>query len=451
MSSYLAEKTAHIAVDLASPDLSGHVATQLSDALAAGESPVRFAVTQSNGGSWSCEVGYLTEGELPGSIFDSNRRKLDGDGSFNVVMLVPTGIGAEIGGHAGDATPAATLLANVCDTLVTHPNVLNASDLIQVPPNALYVEGSVVARLLMGTVGLTRARSNKLLVVIQDHQDRMFKNATYNAVNAARATYGLRVCDIVEVDQGFRMAAEHSSSGTAVGQVHGLDYLWSALDQYSGDFDAIAISSVIEVPSHFHVDYYKLQGAMVNPWGGVEAMLTHAVSSRYGVPAAHAPMLESREIAELDLGIVDARMAAEVISVTFLQSVLRGLQFAPRLSPVSEKRFASILTADDISCVVIPDGCLGLPTIAALEQEITVVAVKENRNIMRNDLRALPWKAGRFIQVENYWEAAGLLAAIRAGLDPTSVRRPFESVGNNTNALLNAALNNGSHAASPTD
>ena len=450
MNNYLAEINTQIAVDLNAPDIAGQVAAQLHDALGADESPVRFAVTESDGGIWSCEVGYLADDVKRESIFESRKRRGDGDGSFNVVMLVPTGIGAEIGGHAGDATPSATLLASVCDTFVTHPNVLNASDLIQVPPNALYVEGSVISRLLMGTVGLRRTRANRVLVVIQDHDDDMFKNATYNAVNAARATYGMNVCDIVEVNRAFRMIAEHTAYGTAAGKVHGLDFLWSALDGYAGEFDAVAISSVIDVPSHFHRDYYELQGAMVNPWGGVEAMLTHAVSSRYGVPAAHAPMLESREIGALDLGVVDSRMAAEVISMTFLQCVLRGLQFAPRLCPVSEEHSEASLTAGDIACVVMPGGCLGLPTIAALEQGITVIAVKENRNIMRNDLSALPWKAGQFIEVDNYWEAAGLLAAMRAGIDPGSVRRPFESIGKKTNALLDAARSNGSHVVSPT-
>ena len=435
MSSYLAERNTQIAVDLTSPELAGQVAAQLPDTLAVGESPVRFAVTESRGGLWSCEIGSLTGSELSESIFDRNRRTYERDGAFDVVMLVPTGIGAEIGGHAGDATPAATLLAGVCDTLVTHPNVLNASDMIQVPPNALYVEGSVISRLLMGTVGLRRVRSNRLLVIIQDHYDRLFKSAAYNAVNAARATYGLQVCDIVEIDPAFRMVAEHTASGTAAGQVHGLEYLWSVLDKYSGEYDAVAINSVIEVPAHFHWDYYKLQGAMVNPWGGVEAMLTHAVSLRYQVPAAHSPMFESREIAEMDLDIVDSRMAAETISLTFLQSVLRGLQHAPRISPVSEEGSATALTAEDIACIVMPDGCLGIPTIAALEQGIPVVAVRENRNIMRNDLSTLPWKSGQLIQVDNYWEAAGVLAALRAGLDPESVRRPFKSMGLETRAL----------------
>ena len=450
MSNYLAERNTQIAVDPASAGLARQVEAQLADALSVGQTPVRFAVTESRGGLWSCEVGFLAGSELPESIFHWKKGIRQEDGAFNVVMLVPTGIGAEIGGHAGDATPAATLLASVCDTLVTHPNVLNASDLIQVPPNTLYVEGSVISRLLMGTVGLRRVRANRMLVIIQDHHDRMFKSAAYNAVNAARATYGLQVCDIVEIDPAFRMVAEHTASGTAAGEVHGLEYLWSVLDRYSGEYDAVAINSVIEVPSHFHWDYYKLQGAMVNPWGGVEAMLTHAVSSKYGVPAAHSPMFESREIAEMDLDVVDSRMAAEVISETFLQSVLRGLQHAPRLSPIDKEGSTSALTVGDIACVVMPEGCLGIPTIAALEQGILVVAVKENKNIMRNDLSALPWKSGQYVQVDNYWEAAGLLAALRLGLDPGSVRRPFESIGMLNRSAFEAAHSNWSPSLSPT-
>jgi hypothetical protein len=75
--------------------------------------------------------------------------------------------------------------------------------------------------------------------------------------------------------------------------------------------------------------------------------------------------------------------------------------------------------------LVIPDGCLGLPTLAALEQGIPVIAVQENFNLMKNDLSALPWAQGQFHQVDNYWEVVGVIAAMRAGIDPASVRRPF--------------------------
>ena len=65
-----------------------------------------------------------------------------------VVLIVPTGLGAEIGGHAGDANPVAKLLGACCDKLITHPNVVNGSDINEMPENALYVEGSILDRFL---------------------------------------------------------------------------------------------------------------------------------------------------------------------------------------------------------------------------------------------------------------------------------------------------------------
>jgi hypothetical protein len=86
-----------------------------------------------------------------------------------------------------------------------------------------------------------------------------------------------------------------------------------------------------------------------------------------------------------------------------------------------------LLTAADISCLVIPDKCVGLPTLAAMKQGIPVIAVRENDNLMENDLRALPWVPGQLHIVENYWEAVGVMTALKAGITPSSLRRPITS------------------------
>lgn len=44
---------------------------------------------------------------------------------YTSVMIVPTGVGASIGGFAGDALPVARTLASVVDCLISHPNVTN--------------------------------------------------------------------------------------------------------------------------------------------------------------------------------------------------------------------------------------------------------------------------------------------------------------------------------------
>ena len=303
----------------------------------------------------------MLRGRIPiASIFEFRQRVTQRPEKFNVVLIVPTGIGAEIGGHAGDAGPVARMLGEVSDTLVLHPNVVNASDLNEMPSNALYVEGSVLTRLLMGTVGLERIRSNRVLVVIDDHNDEIFVNAAVNAVNSARAAYGLSCPEVVCLDPPIRLKTEYSPSGRAAGQVERIEGLCGLLDKHNGSYDAVAISSVIDVPDLYHQEYFDAAGTMVNPWGGVEAMLTHTLSSMYNVPTAHSPMFESREIANMDPGIVDPRMAAEAVSTTFLQCTLKGLLRSPRIvTDENAMNKSGIFTAADVSCLVLPDGCLG--------------------------------------------------------------------------------------------
>ena len=77
--------------------------------------------------------------------------------------------------------------------------------------------------------------------------------------------------------------------------------------------------------------------------------------------------------------------------------------------------------------LVIPDGCIGLPTLAALEQGIPVIAVKDNVNVMSNDLTELPWSHNQLHIVNNYLEAVGVMTALKSGVPTESVKRPLAS------------------------
>lgn len=124
------------------------------------------------------------------------------------------------------------------------------------------------------------------------------------------------------------------------------------------------------------MDCYAARGDMVNPWGGAEAILTHTLPSLYDVPVAHAPMLESKEVEDLDLGVVDPRMAAAVISTAFFVCVLKGLHHSPAVEPIDARRDDGVLSAEDVSCLVVPDGVLGIPTLAALRAGVDPRAVR---------------------------------------------------------------------------
>lgn len=398
------------------------------------EFPIRLAVSATDSTAYRCEAGFIADldprrGEDIPSIFRFRRRSMERTGAFTTVFLVPTGVGSNIGGHAGDATPAASLLASVSDTLITHPNVVNASDVIDLPENAFYVEGSIISRFLLGVIGLQPVRENRVLVVIDSQHGSQAENAAVNSVNAARSTYGLEVPRVVMLDPPVSVRAEWAESGRATGRVDQMEGLLQTLDEAREEYDAVALASVVGVPKEFHMQYFRSHGEMVNPWGGAEAIFTHALSTMYNVPTAHSPMLESKEIADIDPGVVDPRMAAEAISTGFFMCVLKGLQRSPRIIEIEETLTPpapGVITAEDVSLLVIPDKALGLPTLAALEQDIPVIAVRENTNILSNDLQALPWSKGQLHIVDNYWEAAGIAAALRAGIDPASVRRPIQ-------------------------
>lgn len=399
----------------------------LGDSFSTGRYPVRFVVTGSAGDTCRCEIDCLSE---PPSHIDSwpdifacTRRRSENADRFNAVLLIPTGIGAEIGGHCGDGNAVARLVAGACDTLITHPNVVNAADMNEMTENTLYVEGSIISRLLLGQVGLRKARSNRLLLLMDRHGDGAFNNAIVNMVSTARVTLGLE-CDVQQMDDIMTCKSFYAQSGKASGEIGHVEKLMAVIGRWRDRYDAVGLTTHIDVPGEMEENYYLLPD-LVNPWGGIEAMLTHSLSLSFDMPFAHSPMSISLEFSNnlfATIGIVEPRKASESFSRTYLYSILKGLHRAPRVVPPDGG-----LTVSDVSCLIIPDGCIGLPTLAAIEQDIPVLAVRGNRNLMRNDLSRLPFRTGKLIFVENYLEAVGAMIALKTGVSPAAVKRPLDS------------------------
>jgi hypothetical protein len=412
---------------------------EIESRLPADTVPVRLAITSTDNSYYHCEIGVIADAghvhfAAPGSIFEISRRQTQNTEKFNAVMLIPTGVNCEIGGHAGDAGPAVRLLASVCDRLITHPNAVNASDINEIPDNGLYVEGSVICRLMQGTAALQPVRSNRILVVADNHPLMERKDDLINAVNAARASYGLNCPKIVVLDAPAVLKAHITATGRAAGHVEGLEKVLEIMDRERGSFDAVALAGAIDVPAALQFAYFAGDSNLANPWGGVEAIYTHALSMITNVPSAHAPIettgygVFEHFLREAGVDAVDPRMAAEIISKTFLQCVLKGLHRSPKIIPIRQGMFLpGLIGVSDISCLIIPAGILGLPVLAALEQGINVIAVRENRNLMRNDLSCLPWADGQYVEVDNYLEAAGVMSAIKTGISLDTVRRPINS------------------------
>ncbi len=150
----ITEKFLSLPISVEAPDFLDQVQRSQRFRIPGDAVPIRFAVTKSHEGGCECEVGIL-EGLgsdlAAGILFEFRKRGRARNDGFNAVFIVPTGIGAEIGGHSGDATPVVRMLAGICDNLITHPNAVNASDLNEMTENSLYVEGSVLTRWLCQT------------------------------------------------------------------------------------------------------------------------------------------------------------------------------------------------------------------------------------------------------------------------------------------------------------
>jgi hypothetical protein len=328
------------------------------------------------------------------------------------VMIVPTGVGAAIGGDAGDATPASKLLAACCDVLITHPNVVNASDINEMTENTWYVEGSMLDRFLRGEIRLRRPTGHNRILVVSNPP---LSDETFNAVSAARATIGAEI-ELLELTEPLGMTATFNNDGRASGEIKGLE---SAIrDVHHREFDVLAVHTEIECNRATALQYFREGG--VNPWGGVEAKLSKLMSERLGCPVAHAP-LESVNPSDEELYLIfkeriRARVAAEAISNCYLHCVLKGLHHAP----LADDRG---IEGRDVSFMVSPHGCWGPPHDACKRAGIKIVFVRENSVVVP----ARDWHqhAKEGIDVSNYLEAAGLIMAAQAGVSPQSVRRDF--------------------------
>lgn len=320
---------------------------------------------------------------------------------MSVVFIVPTGLGAEIGGHAGDATPAAKLIASVCDTLISHPNVFNASEINEMPENALYVEGSMLDRFLEGEIGLRRVRSNRILVAVNSP----VPPETINAVSAARATIGLDAF-IMVLEVPLSMKATNVG-GIASGKVLGWEELVRQVQRHS--FDALAIATPIDCDREVALEYLRRGG--VNPWGGVEAVASRLITDALHKPVAHAPT-ESETLLQFN-EVIDPRMAAEAIPLAYLHCILKGLHRAPQIG--------TEIMRDNVQCLVTPAGCCGRPHLACINADIPIIVVNENRTVGTGDVNH-----EHCIKVDNYLEAAGVIAAMRIGVSLAALRRPLE-------------------------
>jgi len=338
---------------------------------------------------------------------------------YTVVLIVPTGIGATLGGYAGDALPIARATAQVCDRLITHPNVLNGAQLYWPLDNVLYVEGYGLDQFAAGQWGLRPVHQNRVGLVLDQEIEPELRLRQLQAADACRATLGLTLTDYTVTDAPLRVQLQTATSGATWGTIQNPDSLLRAVEKLIQQARAEAIAVVARFPDDPESEALQAyrHGQGVDPLAGAEAVISHLVVRTFRIPCAHAPALQPLPLEPH----LNPRAAAEEIGYTFLPSVLAGLSRAPQLARSLQP---GDLWSNDVDAVVVPATACGSSAIFHLGQsQARIVAVSGNQTEMQVSPTALGIPA---VQVHSYLEALGILAAHRAGIDPAPLSRSLQ-------------------------
>lgn len=344
---------------------------------------------------------------------------------YTVVLIIPTGIGASIGGYAGDGLPVARAIAQTCDILITHPNVLNGAQLYWPLPNALYVEGYALDKFAQGWYGLQPVHQNRVGLILDQAIEPELQLRHLQAADATRATLGINLTDYIVTDSPLEVQLLESESGASWGTIANPDSLLRAAETLIHKAKAEAIAVVARFPddegSTALQEYRYGQG--VDPLAGAEAVISHLIVKNFQIPCAHAPALLPLP---LDPNL-SPRSAAEEIGYTFLPCVLVGLSRAPQLVTLKEGlRLPDSIWAQQVDAVVVPGTACGGSTVISLSQtRAQIIAVTENKTQMQVSPKSLGINA---LEVSSYLEALGVLVAHRAGISPEALRPKILSI-----------------------
>ena len=341
---------------------------------------------------------------------------------YTVVLIVPTGIGASIGGYAGDALPVARAIAQICDRLITHPNVLNGAQLYWNLPNALYVEGYGLDKFAAGCWGLQPMHQNRVGLILDQGIEPDLRLRHLQAADATRATLGLNLTDYVITDAPLNVELRTAPSGASWGTIGNPDSLLRSAEVLIQQAKAEAIAVVARFPDDLGseaLEAYR-QGQGVDPLAGAEAVISHLIVRTFQVPCAHAPALMPLPL-EPNLS---PRSAAEELGYTFLPCVLVGLSRAPQFQV--KRRQPGEIWAEDVDAVVIPASACGGSALLSLSQLRTqIIAVEDNQTSMQVPPEPLAIKA---VRVHSYLEALGMLVAHRAGISADALSPSVSSM-----------------------
>lgn len=315
-------------------------------------------------------------------------------------FIVPTGIGASIGGFAGDASCHAREIAKICP-LIVNPNVVNAAIFSGITENMFYTEGFAIDEFFKGNLALSPVKKQNTIGIIFDKAiPQPIINVHINTLNAMKTIYGYKILEPIITDEEVGVEFSITDSGISSGSLKNSQTLIEAGKKLQNQgAEAIGVVCLFDEPEDDNYD----KGEGVDIVGGVEAIISHILVKELGLPVAHSPAFEDITIST---DIVDPRAASEYITPTFLPCIIFGLAQAPALKPIKEVQPHDI-SIKNLKALIMPHNALGcIPALKATENKIPIIAVKENCSVLDVTSSKLGIKV---ITVDTYKEAKEML------------------------------------------
>lgn len=301
-----------------------------------------------------------------------------------IAISIPTGIGATIGGYAGDFGYLAREFSKHFHVII-NPNAVNGGILSAINYDMSYLEGYLFDEFLKGSINITPKmpyETNKIGIIFDSAIPKDIVNVHLNTISALKMVQGIETIAIEHTSKPVGIEIE-IKNGISVGKLNNSTVLLeSAFKLIKKGAQAIAVVCYFDEDSE---DENYSSGSGIDPIGGIEAVISHLIAKEFKIPVAHAPAFCNIDISTK---IENPKVSSELISSTYLPCIMQGLSIAPRIG-IHEK-----ITNKDVEYLIVPNDSLGSSAVLSSIKNRTKIITVNNKtvlNITGKKLNFKPW------------------------------------------------------------
>ncbi len=317
-----------------------------------------------------------------------------------VAISIPTGIGANIGGYAGDFGYIARKFSHKFH-LVINPNAVNGGILSAINSDMSYLEGFLFDKFLKGEIEITPKKpyeTNKIGVIFDSAIPKEIINVHLNTISALEMVQGIETIAIEYTKKPVGVELE-IQNGISVGKLKNPQALLdSAKKLIEKGAQAIAVVCFFGEDSE---DENYANGTGVDPIGGIEAVISHLIAKEFMVPVAHAPAF-----CDIDISLKkeNPKVSSELISSTYLPCIMQGLSIAPDISKKGQ------ISNKNVEYLIVPNDALGSSAVlSSIKNGTKVITVKNKTtlNVTKTKLNIKP-----YLEFEDYEQCLAQITII---------------------------------------